>query len=94
MPTFLGVRFLATEYVTGKTRKDRIDSLDENGCQVIIEHKRHSSEKVINQGMFYLADYVERRVGFTHNYLLRGVIQALTAAGFIPASVSAPPVPA
>lgn len=52
MPTFLGVRFLATEYATGKTHKGRIDSqgLDENGCPVIVEYKRHSDENVINQG--------------------------------------------
>ena len=33
MPTFLGVRFLASEYATGKTHRGRIDSLglDENG---------------------------------------------------------------
>lgn len=56
METFLGVRFLASEYTTGKTHKGRIDSLgiDENGCPVIIEYKRHSNENVINQGLFYL----------------------------------------
>ena len=56
METFLGVRFLATEYSTGKTHKGRIDSLglDENGCPVIMEYKRHTNENVINQGLFYL----------------------------------------
>ncbi|HVI42985.1 MAG TPA: hypothetical protein VM577_20450, partial [Anaerovoracaceae bacterium] len=56
METFLGVRFLASEYATGKTHKGRIDSLglDENGCPVIVEYKRHSNENVINQGLFYL----------------------------------------
>ncbi|MGI9277206.1 MAG: DUF5655 domain-containing protein [Endozoicomonas sp.] len=56
METFLGVRFLASEYSTGKTHKGRIDSLglDENGCPVIVEYKRHSNENVINQGLFYL----------------------------------------
>ncbi|MBN8225203.1 MAG: DUF91 domain-containing protein, partial [Xanthomonadales bacterium] len=40
MQAFLGVRFLDSEYVTGKTHKGRIDSLglDENGCPVIIEY--------------------------------------------------------
>ena len=53
METFLGVHFLATEYSTGKTHKGRIDSLglDENGCPVIVEYKRHSNENVINQGL-------------------------------------------
>ena len=56
METFLGVHFLATEYSTGKTHKGRIDSLglDENGCPVIVEYKRHSNENVINQGLYYL----------------------------------------
>jgi len=56
METFLGVRFLATEYATGKTHRGRIDSLglDENNCPVIVEYKRHSNENVINQGLFYL----------------------------------------
>jgi len=56
METFLGIRFLSTEYSTGKTHKGRIDSLglDENGCPVIIEYKRNTNENVINQGLFYL----------------------------------------
>lgn len=66
MPTFLGVRFLATEYVTGKTHKGRIDSLglDENGCPVIVEYKRHSNENVINQGLFYLDWLMDHRAEF------------------------------
>jgi len=52
----LGVRFLASEYSTGPVHRGRIDSLglDENGCPVIVEYKRHSNENVINQGLFYL----------------------------------------
>jgi predicted transport protein len=52
----LGVRFLATEYSTGKTHGGRIDTLgiDENGCPVILEYKRTMNENVINQGLFYL----------------------------------------
>lgn len=66
MPTFLGVRFLATEYQTGKTHKGRIDSLglDENGCPVIIEYKRHSTENVINQGLFYLDWLLDHQAEF------------------------------
>ncbi|TAM33537.1 MAG: DUF91 domain-containing protein [Rhodanobacter sp.] len=66
MPTFLGVRFLATEYATGKTHKGRIDSLglDENGCPVIVEYKRHSNENVINQGLFYLDWLMDHRAEF------------------------------
>jgi predicted transport protein len=66
MQTFLSIRFLASEYVTGKTHKGRIDSLglDENGCPVIIEYKRHSTENVINQGLFYLDWLLDHRAEF------------------------------
>ncbi|EPA98755.1 endonuclease NucS domain-containing protein [Pseudomonas sp. G5(2012)] len=66
MDAFLGVRFLATEYATGKTHKGRIDSLglDENGCPVIIEYKRHSNENVINQGLFYLDWLLDHQAEF------------------------------
>lgn len=66
MEAFLGVRFLATEYSTGKTHKGRIDSLglDENYCPVIIEYKRHSNENVINQGLFYLDWLLDHQAEF------------------------------
>jgi RecB family endonuclease NucS len=66
METFLGVRFLATEYSTGKTHKGRIDSLglDENGCPVIIEYKRHTNENVMTQGLFYLDWLLDHRAEF------------------------------
>ena len=66
MATFLGVRFLASEYATGKTHKGRIDSLglDENGCPVIVEYKRHSNENVINQGLFYLDWLLDHQAEF------------------------------
>lgn len=66
METFLGVRFLASEYSTGKTHKGRIDSLglDENNCPVIVEYKRHSNENVINQGLFYLDWLLDHQAEF------------------------------
>lgn len=66
METFLGVRFLASEYSTGKTHKGRIDSLglDENGCPVIIEYKRHTNENVMTQGLFYLDWLLDHRAEF------------------------------
>lgn len=66
METLLGVRFLASEYATGKTHRGRIDSLglDENGCPVIIEYKRHSNENVINQGLFYLDWLLDHQADF------------------------------
>lgn len=56
LDVFLGIRFLASEYSTGKTHAGRIDTLgiDENGCPCIIEYKRATNENVINQGLFYL----------------------------------------
>ena len=66
MQAFLGVRFLVSEYATGKTHKGRIDSLglDENGCPVIVEYKRHSNENVINQGLFYLDWLLDHQAEF------------------------------
>ncbi|WP_018604841.1 DUF5655 domain-containing protein [Uliginosibacterium gangwonense] len=66
MDTFLGVRFLATEYNTGAKHRGRIDSLglDENGCPVIIEYKRHSNENVMNQGLFYLDWLLDHKADF------------------------------
>jgi len=56
LEALLGVRFLATEYTTGKTHGGRIDSLglDENYSPVILEYKRSLNENVINQGLYYL----------------------------------------
>lgn len=56
MEVTFGVRYLATEYSTGKVHRGRIDSLglDENGSPVIFEYKRTTNENVINQGLFYL----------------------------------------
>ncbi|MFE0187558.1 transporter [Streptomyces sp. NPDC059008] len=55
METTLGIRFLATEYRTGR-HGGRIDSLglDENGTPVIVEYKRHRDQGVISQGLSYL----------------------------------------
>jgi predicted transport protein len=66
LETFLGVRFLATEYSTGKTHSGRIDTLgiDENGCPVIIEYKRAMNENVINQGLFYLDWLMDHKAEF------------------------------
>lgn len=62
----LGVRFLASEYSTGKVHGGRIDTLgiDENNCPVIIEYKRSLNENVINQGLFYLDWLMDHRAEF------------------------------
>lgn len=48
LDALLGIRFLATEYSTGKTHGGRIDSLgiDENDCPVILEYKRSVGQNV------------------------------------------------
>lgn len=86
MPAFLGVRFLASEYATGKTHKGRIDTLglDENGCPVIVEYKRHSNENVINQGLFYLDWLLDHQAEFrwlVMEKLGRDVAEAIDWAG-------------
>ncbi len=64
--TLLGIRFLSTEYSTGKTHAGRIDSLglDENNCPVILEYKRSVGENVINQGLFYLDWLMDHQAEF------------------------------
>jgi predicted transport protein len=66
LESLLGIRFLATEYSTGKTHAGRIDSLgiDENHSPVILEYKRSSSENVINQGLFYLDWLMDHQAEF------------------------------
>ena len=67
LDSFLGVRFLATEYVTGKVHGGRIDTLglDDNNCPVIIEYKRALNENVISQGLFYLDWLMDHQGEFT-----------------------------
>lgn len=63
---FLGVRFLKSEYDTGKQYSGRIDTLgiDENNSPVIIEYKRSTNENVINQGLFYLDWLLDHKAEF------------------------------
>lgn len=62
----LAIRFLATEYPTGKKHAGRIDTLglDENDCPVILEYKRSTGENVINQGLFYLDWLMDHQAEF------------------------------
>lgn len=66
LESLLGIRFLASEYSTGKTHAGRIDSLglDENACPVILEYKRSVGENVINQGLFYLDWLMDHQAEF------------------------------
>lgn len=66
LEVLLGIRFLSTEYSTGKTHGGRIDTLglDENNCPVILEYKRSVGENVINQGLFYLDWLMDHKAEF------------------------------
>lgn len=66
LEVLIGIRFLATEYSTGKTHGGRIDTLglDENNCPVILEYKRSVGENVINQGLFYLDWLMDHQAEF------------------------------
>lgn len=66
LEVLLGIRFLATEYSTGKSHGGRIDTLgfDENNCPVILEYKRSVGENVINQGLFYLDWLMDHKADF------------------------------
>ncbi len=62
----LGIRFVESEYSTGKTHAGRIDTLglDENNTPVIVEYKRSSHENIINQGLFYLDWLMDHQAEF------------------------------
>src|SRR5580692_10072427 len=73
LESFLGVRFLASEYVTGKAHGGRIDTLglDDNNCPVIIEYKRALNVNVISQGLFYLDWLMDHQGEFTLQVMKR-----------------------
>lgn len=77
----LNIRFIASEYSTGKTHGGRIDSLglDENHCPVILEYKRSVGENVINQGLFYLDWLMDHKAEFKLLVLDRLGAQAASA---------------
>ena len=64
LESLLGVRFLASEYITSNGGRMDTIGLDENGYPVIIEYKRDRSENVINQGLFYLDWLMDHRGDF------------------------------
>lgn len=66
MESFLGIRFLAHEYRTGRQHRGYIDSLglDENNCPVIIEYKRFNDDNVICQGLYYLDWLMDHQAQF------------------------------
>lgn len=54
LEALLGVRFLASEFITNEGGRRDTLGIDENNAPVVIEYKRASNENVINQGLFYL----------------------------------------
>jgi predicted transport protein len=62
----LGIRFIKSEYFTGRVHNGRIDTLglDEDNTPVIIEYKRRTDENVINQGLFYLDWLLDHKAEF------------------------------
>jgi predicted transport protein len=54
LEALLGVRFLASEFITNAGGRMDTLGIDENNAPVVIEYKRASNENVINQGLFYL----------------------------------------
>lgn len=83
LDTFLGVRFLASEYSTGNVHGGRVDTLgiDENGNPVIIEYKRATNENVINQGLFYLDWLLDHHGDF--NWLVQQKLGAQEAVDVV-----------
>jgi predicted transport protein len=66
LETFLGVRFIASEFFTGDRQRGRIDTLglDQDNYPTIIEYKRSNKENIINQGLFYLDWLVDHKGDF------------------------------
>lgn len=64
LESLLGVRFLASEFVTNEGGRMDTLGIDENNSPVVIEYKRASNENVINQGLFYLDWLMSHRKDF------------------------------
>ena len=79
LDALLGVRFLASEFVTNEGGRMDTIGIDENGSPVIIEYKRATNENVINQGLFYLNWLMGHRKDFEWLVLSRFGIDAAKA---------------
>jgi len=77
LETLLGVRFLASEFVTSNGGRMDTLGIDENAFPVIIEYKRDRSENIINQGLFYLDWLMDHRSDF--EILVRDTLDKATA---------------
>ena len=90
LESLLGVRFLASEFITNEG--GRMDSLgiDENNSPVVIEYKRSSNENVINQGLFYLDWLMGHRKDFEWLVLEKLGKDALVTASSLDRASRAP----
>lgn len=66
LEAMLGIRFLASEYPTGRWHRGRVDTLglDENNVPVVIELKRGVDAGVVTQAMSYLVWLRSARLEF------------------------------
>jgi len=63
LETYLGIRFIDTEYTIRNGRIDTI-GIDENGVPVIIEYKRSMDTGAAMQGLYYLAWLMDHKPEF------------------------------
>lgn len=84
MEKFLGIRFLAREYGTGRVQRGYIDSLgiDENSFPVIIEYKRRNNDNVLCQGLYYLNWLMDHQGDFINLVRARLGDEAASAVEF------------
>lgn len=64
MPAMLGVRFLASEFITSNGGRMDTLGIDRDGSPVIVEYKRSTNENIITQGLFYLDWLMDHRGDF------------------------------
>ena len=75
LEALLGVRFLASEFMTNEGGRMDTLGIDENNSPVVIEYKRSSNENVINQGLFYLDWLMGHRKDFEWLVLRSSVLK-------------------
>jgi predicted transport protein len=71
LETYLGIRFIDTEYSTGKVHGGRIDTIgiDETNNPVIIEYKKSIDSGAAMQGLYYLAWLLDHKLEFKFRVL-------------------------
>lgn len=66
LPSFFGIRFVASEFTTGDRQRGRIDTLglDADNNPTIIEYKLITNQNIINQGLYYMAWLIDHKGDF------------------------------